>query len=147
MKKPLCFIWKIVKQSNFALNTNDFLIKKAGKLGNLRFSGIFDFAVCVLVLLYILLYVCRFCYIFLQKYRCVPKIGFSADIFQSCSVIFFRSIVVYLKLGSRLTFLSTFFIDIFIDIFIYILIDILIDILTWHFYWHLNWHFDLSFWL
>ena len=45
---------------------------------------------------------------FLQNYRCVPKNGFSADIFLSFSCIFFRSIVVYLKLGSRLTFLLTF---------------------------------------
>ena len=35
---------------------------------------------------------------------------------------------MYLKLGSRLTFLTTFVIDSFIDIFVYILIDILIGI-------------------
>ena len=71
---------------------------------------------------------------FLQKYRCVPKIGFSADIFLSISFIFFRSIVVYLKLGSRLTFLLAFFFDISIDILVGICIDIFIgiciDILT-----------------
>ena len=67
--------------------------------------------------------------------------------FLSFSFIFFRSIVVYLKLGSRLTFFVIFLhflqkyrcvpkigfsadisIDIFIDIFIDILTDIIIDI-------------------
>ena len=45
---------------------------------------------------------------FLQKYRCVPKIGFSADI----------SIVIFIDI----------FIDILTDIFIDISIDIFIDI-------------------
>ena len=91
-----------------------FLRKKnAGSLGITGFCGIFDFAVCGGVL-------CRFAYDrglfsviflhFLQKYRCVPKIGFSADIFLSFSFIFFRSIVVYLKSGSRLTFVWHFLI-------------------------------------
>ena len=44
------------------------------------------------------------------RYRCVTKIGFSADIFLSFSFIFFRSIVVYLKSGSRLTFVWHFLI-------------------------------------
>ena len=104
--------------------------------GSPEFSWFFDFAVCVGVL-------CRFPYdrglfsvvflYFLPKYRCVPKIGFLADIFLSFSFIFFRSIVVYLKfgfsvniflsfsfiffrsmvlylkLGARLTFLLTFY--------------------------------------
>ena len=44
---------------------------------------------------------------FLPKYRCVPKIGFSADIFLHVPSFFFRSIVVYLNFGSRLTFFLT----------------------------------------
>ena len=107
VKKPLRFIWKIIKKSDFVLKTNAFLKKSTRNHGTPGFSGIFDFAVCGGVL-------CRFAYDrglfsviflhFLQKYRCVPKIGFPADIFLSFSFIFFRSIVVYLKLGSRLTF-------------------------------------------
>ena len=69
-----------------------------------RFSGFFDFAVCGGV--YVGLAV--FSAILLrQNYRCVPKSEFSADIFLSFSFMFFRSVVVYLKLGSRLTFLLT----------------------------------------
>ena len=49
---------------------------------------------------------------FLQKYRCVPKIGFSADI----------SIDIFIDI------LTDIFIDISIDIFIDILTDIFIDI-------------------
>ena len=97
--------------SNFVLKTNVFLKKSTREHGILGFSEICDFAVCGGVF-------CTFAYSrglfsvnflhFLQKYRCVPKIGFPADIFLSFSFIFFRSIVVYLKLGSRLTFLLTF---------------------------------------
>ena len=51
---------------------------------------------------------------FLQKYRCVPKIGFSADISIDVSIDIFIDILI----------------DILIDISIDISIDILIDILT-----------------
>ena len=68
----------------------------------------------------ILRYVCVFCVglgtfsvillHFPQKYRCVPKIGFPAGILMNMYflIVFIWSIVVYLKLGSRLTFLLTF---------------------------------------
>ena len=130
-----------------------------------RIFYIFDFAVCVgvfyrfpydrslfsvIFLHFLLKYRCvpkigfsadiflSFSFIFLQKCRCVPKIGFSADIFLSFSFIFFRSIVVYLKLGSRLTFLLTFF-----DIAIEIWLAFVFYAHFWHFYWHLYWH---SYW-
>ena len=74
--------------SNFALKTHTFsrnCSENAGHLGIPGFSDIFDFAVCGGVF-------CTFPYdrglfvvIFLhfaQKYRCVPKIGFPADIFS-----------------------------------------------------------------
>ena len=51
---------------------------------------------------------------FLQKYRCVPKIGFSADISIDVSIDIYIDILI----------------DILIDISIDIYIDILIDILT-----------------
>ena len=76
-------------------------------LGRLGFPGIFDFAVCGGVCVGFAIYSVILLH-FRQKYRCVPKIGFSADIFLSFSFIFFRSIVVYLKLGSRLTFFVIF---------------------------------------
>ena len=47
--------------------------------------------------------------------------------FLSFSCTFFRSIVVYLKLGPRLTFLLTFLIDTSDDVCIDISIDILTD--------------------
>ena len=53
---------------------------------------------------------------FLQKYRCVPKIGFSADI--SIDILIYIYIDIYIDI----------FIDISIDISIYIYIDIYIDI-------------------
>ena len=55
---------------------------------------------------------------FLQKYRCVPKIGFSADI----SIDIFFDIFIDI--------LTDIFIDISIDILVDISIDISIDILT-----------------
>ena len=59
---------------------------------------------------------------FLQKYRCVPKIGFSADIFIDIyiDIIIDISIDIFTDIS----------IDIFIDIFVDISIDIFIDILT-----------------
>ena len=87
--------------------------------GTPGFSGIFDFAVVwrhlnrsdnargpfSVIFLH-----------FLQKYRCVPKIGFSADI----SIDIFIDIFIDI--------LADIFIDISIDIFIDILTDIFIDI-------------------
>ena len=55
---------------------------------------------------------------FLQKYRCVPEIGFSADISIDVSIDIFIDILIDA------------FIDISIDILIDISIDISIDILT-----------------
>ena len=102
------------------LKTNIFLKKSTRDLGIPGFSGIFDFAVCGGVL-------CRFAYDrglfsviflhFLQKYRCVPKIGFSADI----SIDIFIDISIDISIDI--------FIDISIDILIGICVDILIDIL------------------
>ena len=85
----------------------------------------------------------------LHKYRCEPKIGFSAGIFLSFCFVFFTSIVVYVKLGSRLTFLlkllaisiehcigiltdilNDIFVELSSDIYIDMLTDISIDILT-----------------
>ena len=48
---------KNVKIEQFSFKIHWFFQKKPGNLATLRFSGIFDFAVCVWVLLYILLYV------------------------------------------------------------------------------------------
>ena len=112
-KKTLALLWKIVKKSNFVLKTNAFLQKWPGTLGTPGFSWIFDFAVCGVFCVGLLMigvyFLISFLH-FLQKYRCVPKIGFSADIFPSTSFIFFRRIIVYLKIG-----FST---DIPIDIFL-----------------------------
>ena len=107
LKKPLRFIWKIVKKSNLALFSLCFLHFWPRDHGTPGFSRFFDFAVCVGVFYRFPYDRSLFSVIFLHfllKYRCVPKIGFSADIFLSFSFIFFRSVVVYLKLGSRLTF-------------------------------------------
>ena len=121
--------------SNFALKTNAFLKKSTRDHGIPGFSEICVFAVCGGVFCTFAysrgLFTVNLLN-FLQKYRCVskirsrltifcqfplcssevsdtsvPKIVFWADIFSSISFIFFRSIVVYLKLGSRLTFLLT----------------------------------------
>ena len=113
--------------SNFVLNTNAFLKKKTGtqrsldfpKCSILRYVGVFSVRL-LMIGVYFLLF----------------------------SFIFFRSIVVYLKLGSRLTCFDIFLyflqkhhcipkigfsadisIDIFIDIPIEISIDISIDVL------------------
>ena len=86
------------------------------------FSGIFDFAVCGGVFhraahergLFSVIFLH-----FLQKYRCVPKIGFSADI----SIDIFIDISIDILID---TLIDIFF-DISIDIFIGICIDILTD--------------------
>ena len=83
-------------------------------LGTPGFSGIFDFAEGWLHYIASAHARGRFAVIFLhfrQKYRCVPKIGFSADI----------SIDIFID-----TLIDIFF-DISIDIFIGICIDILTD--------------------
>ena len=112
--------------SNFALKTNAVLKEKnTGEHGRPGFSEIFDFAVCGGVF-------CTFAYSrglfsvnflhFLPKYRCVPKIGFSADIFIDIyiDIIIDISIDIFTDIS----------IDIFIDIFVDISIDNSIDILT-----------------
>ena len=91
-KKQLVFIGKNIKKSNFALFYWRFLHFCTRDLVLPGFSGIFDFAVCGGVL-------CRaaherslFSVIvlhFLLKYRCVPKIGFSADISIDISIDIF----------------------------------------------------------
>ena len=111
MEKKYVLYEKLKKWAILLKKTNAFLTKSTRDHGSPGFSEICVFAVCGGVF-------CTFAYSrglfsvnllhFLQKYRCVPKIGFPADIFLSFSFIFFRSIVVYLKLGSRLTFLLTF---------------------------------------
>ena len=63
---------------------------------------------------------------FLQKYRCVPKIGFSADISIDVSIDIFIDILIDAFIDISIDIL----IDISIDIFIDILTDILIDIFT-----------------
>ena len=75
--------------------TRDFWI-----FGNFRFCSMWGcfVSVCVDQGLFSVIFLH-----FLQKYRCVPKIGFSADFVFAFSFIFFRSIVVYLKSGYRLT--------------------------------------------
>ena len=81
---------------------------------------------------------------FLQKYRCVPKIGFSADIFIVNSIGIFIcisidifivifidihiDIFIVILIGISIDIFIVIFIDISIDIFIVILIDISIDI-------------------
>ena len=107
LKKPLRFIWKnVVKKSKLALFFLCFLHFWPRDHATPGFSRFFDFAVCVGVFYRFPYDQGLFSVIFLHfllKYRCVPKIGFSADIFLSFSFFFFRSVVVYLKLGSRLT--------------------------------------------
>ena len=124
-KKQLRFILKKICFFRLILLDfpNVFFKKRPRELWTPGFSGFFDFAVCVRVF-------CTFPYDwgpfsviflhFLQKYRCVPKIGFSADIFLSFSFIFFRSIVVYLKLGSRLTYFWSFSFIFFRSIVVYL---------------------------
>ena len=107
-------------------------------MGVLGFSRFFNFAVCEGVFLGALMlgvYFLSFSFIFfrsivvylklcsrLTKYRCVPKIGFSADI--SIDILIDISIDIFIDI------LTDIFIDIFIDMSIDILIDILTDILT-----------------
>ena len=89
--------------NNFASKTNAFLKKTPGTSAIPGFSGIVDFAVCGGLF-------CMFSYYrglfsdiflhFLQKYRCVPKIGFSADI----SIDIFIDIFTDICLTSLLTF-------------------------------------------
>ena len=74
------FYMKSLKTNNFALKTNFFLQKKTSKLGTTGFSGIFDFAVVWLHFSRERIRSGSIFLHFLQKYRCVPKIGFSADI-------------------------------------------------------------------
>ena len=80
-------------------------------LGMTGFSNIFDFAVCGGVFCMFAydrdLFSVIYCH-FAHKHRCASKVGFSADNFLRWSSMFFKRIVVYLKLGSRLAFLSTF---------------------------------------
>ena len=97
------------------------------ELGTPGFSGIFDFAVCGGV--FLAFAYCRglFSVIFLhfaQKYRCVPKIGFPADIF----LIFLHFLQKY-RCVPKIGFSADISIDIFIDILTDIFIDISIDIL------------------
>ena len=63
---------------------------------------------------------------FLQKYRCVPKIGFSADISIDILIYIYIDIYIDIFIDISIDILT----DIFIDIFIDILTDIFIDILT-----------------
>ena len=112
-----------LKQYTFSKNSNE----NAGHLGIPGFSGFFYFAVCGGVF-------CAFPYdrglfsvIFLhfaQKYRCVPKIGFPADIF----FIFLHFLKRY-RYVSKIGFSADISIDNLIDISIDILIGISIDIL------------------
>ena len=115
LKKPLRFIWKIVKKSNLALFSLCFLHFWPRDHGTPGFSRFFDFAVCVGVFY-------RFPYDqglfsviflhFLQKCRCVPKIGFSADMFLSFSFIFLQKCCCVPKIGfSADIFLSFCFIS------------------------------------
>ena len=62
---------------------------------------------------------------FLQKYRCVPKIGFSADI----SIDIFTDISIDISIDIFIDICIDIFIDICIDISFDILIDICVDIL------------------
>ena len=64
---------------------------------------------------------------FLQKYRCVPKIGFSADISIDVSIDIFIDIYIDILIDVSIDI----YIEILTDIFIYIFIDISIDILDW----------------
>ena len=123
---------------NFCWKTNAFLkrIKRQQKKGGLAILGfleICDFAVCAGIF-------CTFAYSrglfsviflhFLQKYRCVPKIAFSADI----------SIDIFVDIP----------IDMFIDISTGISIDMFLQLylhVDWHVYWHLYWRFSWhSYW-
>ena len=103
-----CFIRTIVQRDQFCLKKQTLFCKN--DLGN---SGTHDF-IGFSILRYVWVFCVGFATVsvnflyFLQKYRCVPKIGFSPDIFLTFSFMFFRSIVVHLKLGSRLTFLFAF---------------------------------------
>ena len=63
---------------------------------------------------------------FLQKYRCVPKIGFSADI----SIDIFIDISIDILIDTLIDIFFDISIDIFFDISIDIFIGICIDILT-----------------
>ena len=67
-----------------------------------------------------------FAFVFLQKYRCVAKIRFSADI--STDILIDISIDIFIDIF--IDILTDIFIDILNDMFIDILIDILTDILT-----------------
>ena len=146
------FYMKNCKIEQFCFKNLWLKKKSTGTLAIPGFSGIFNFAVCGGVLggfahdrgLFSVIF-----FHFLQKYRCVPKIGFWADIFSSISFIFFRSIVVYLKLGSRLTFLLTFLLTFSLTFWLTFLLTFLLTFcwhfhwhFDWHFYWHFDWHFD-----
>ena len=71
---------------------------------------------------------------FLQKYRCVPKIGFSADICICIFIDILTDIFIDISIHICIDILTDIFIDIltdrFIDMFIDISIDDFIDILT-----------------
>ena len=67
------------------------------------------------------------CYV---QYRCVPKIGFSADISIDILTDIFIDIFIDISIDISIDILTDILIDIFIDISIDISIDIFIDILA-----------------
>ena len=116
-------------QDNFCFKHKRFFFQKSTReLGTPGFPGICYFAVCGGVF-------CRFAYDrglssviflhFLQKYRCVPKIGFSADI----SIDILTDISIDISIAVSIDIFIDISIDILIDTSIDILIDISIDIL------------------
>ena len=101
---------------------------------NFRLCGM-CVSVCVLFVGFLMIVVrhIAFPYGFLLKSRCVPKIGFSADI----------SIRIFIDISINAS------IDSFIDISIALLTEISIDMFTGisigFLYRHLGWHFHLAF--
>ena len=117
-----------MKRAILLLKTNVFLQKIPGQPGTLRFSGIFDFAVVCLHFSLRGLFSVNFLY-FLQKYRCVPKIGFSADISIDVSIDIFIHILIDTFIDVSIDISIDILIDVSIDMFSDISIDISIDIL------------------
>ena len=88
-KKIIAFIFEYYFSKNCSENARD--------LGSPGFCGFFDFAVCGGVLCRAAHSLGPFSVIFLhflQKYRCVPKIGFSADMFIANSIYMFVGISI-----------------------------------------------------
>ena len=143
-ESTLRFVWKSVARL-FLFKNNVFDAKISRKLRTPGFSAIFDFAVwCVCFLTFSFIFFGRmvvyltsgsrltswwtypFSYCFHRKYRCAPKIRFSADI----SIDMFIQMCIDMLTDIFIDISVDMFIGISIDIFIYMFICIFTGILT-----------------